>query len=134
MRVRGRTNRLASTLWAAGLALLLRALLPAGLMLTPAAHGQLPQLAICADAQSLTSGFTAPGSHKSDREAPRGHDAAPCPFAGLAAPHAPQAAFRFGAPPAAVVSGWRSEDIVRDASAVTMSAPPPPSQAPPAAG
>lgn len=133
MRVAGRINGLTAAIWLASLALLLRALVPGGFMLTPSDHGRGVSIALCPGAAPvLTDSGPGEGAHgKSD--APRKTDTLPCAFAGLPTPHLAQppasgpwfAAQGAGMPPA-------EPKADRHLTPRGMSAPPPPSQAPPA--
>lgn len=132
MRVAGRTNGLTAAIWLASLALLLRAALPGGFMPTPADHGWGVAITSCPGTAPVLADATEREGAHGKSEAPRKADMLSCAFAGLLTPHlaqspAPGAWFpaqAVGTPPAAPKAG-------RPATPSGMSAPPPPSQAPP---
>lgn len=134
MRAAERTDRLTAAVWLAGLALLLRALMPGGVMLAPAGAGWGASVVLCpGTAPMLAHADRVSGEH-GGKQSPRGSELAPCAFASLAAPHVPQS-------PASTVAlpltpqGVPPEGGTGRVLAVptAMPAPPPPSQAPPAA-
>lgn len=123
-------NGLTAAFWLASLALLLRALLSGGVMLTPAGGGWGASVVLCsATAPMLAAPDHATGSHPD--KATGKADAAPCAFAGLAVPHLPGS--EPGVPSTVSESGMVVAAIATGAVSSSMPAPPPPSQAPPAA-
>lgn len=133
MRVAGRTNGLTAAIWLASLALLLRAVLPGGFMLTPADHGWGVSIALCSGTASVLAHSAHREGASGKSEAPRKGDTLPCAFTGLLTPHLAQS-------PAP--GPWLAAQVARvlpaalkanrHAAPKGMSAPPPPSQAPPA--
>ncbi|MFZ5746546.1 MAG: hypothetical protein ACOY45_02685 [Pseudomonadota bacterium] len=134
MRAAGRTNGPIAAFWLASLALLLRALLPGGVMLAPVSGGWGAAVVLCPGTAPKLTHATADQRGREDKPAPRGGELAPCGFAGLAAPHLPQSP----APAVALLLSYQGvppeDGAVRVLAVRTaMPAPPPPSQAPPAA-
>jgi hypothetical protein len=114
------------------LALLLRALVPAGFMIGTAASGA-PALVICpgVEVAPAVHAMTMKGGMPAHRHDPATHRDAPCPFAAMAAPTlppTPPAVVVPPAPPAEPIAGPRRLTAVR----VALAAPPPPATGPPA--
>jgi hypothetical protein len=113
------------------LALMLRAMVPAGFMVGNAATGG-PALILC-------PGFEPPppvhamamrGHVPAHRHDPATHREAPCPFAALAAPAVPPSPPLIAAP-AALPHAPAGQLLLRAASPPRLAAPPPPATGPP---
>ncbi len=137
MRAAGRTEGLNVAFWLASLSLLLRALLPGGVMLAPADRGWGATMVLCPGTMPMVNAAAVQHTRHADAEkpapAPRGADPGTCLFAGLAAPHlAPAPA------PEPFRRQWSATDPIEArpvgrSPAMGMPAPPPPSQGPPRA-
>ncbi|MCX8474781.1 MAG: hypothetical protein MT490_03190 [Sphingomonas sp.] len=131
MRAAGRTDRLAAAFWLASLALLLRALLPGGIMPVPAGSGLGAAFVACPGTGPLLADL--PGDQdRHGEKAPRSADTSSCVFAGLAVPHLPQAPAPW-LPIAFADTDVAAAAVRSEAAPTLMSAPPPPSQGPPRA-